>query len=272
MVKNKLTFKEKYGPWAFIAGASDGLGEAFALSLAERGLNLVLIDKRFELLDALGTNIKEKYQVDVRTLQLDLSNPEMLSIIKENTSDIHVGLLVYVASMSVIGPFLKQKLEDHLKIIDVNCKGPSLLSYYFGKKMLEERKGGIILMSSISALQGSPMVTHYGASKAYTISLAEGLWAELMPHGIDVIASIAGQIQTPQTEQRNPDYEEGFKPYIMKSEEIVEETLKAMGKKGSYIPGRINRRNVYILRHFISRKRAVKIVGNKTQKMYHIEE
>ena len=268
----KLTFTDKYGPWAFIAGASDGLGEAFAISLAQKGLNLVLVARRLELLDALSNDIKKKYKVDVRTIQLDLSNPEMLSVIEKETIDINIGLLVYVASMSTIGPFLEQDIEDHLKIIDVNCRGPSILSYYFGKKMLEKKKGGIILMSSLSGLQGSPMVTHYGASKAYNMRLAEGLWAELKPHGIDVIASIAGQIETPQTEQRNPDYDTGFKPPIMTSEALVLETLKALGKKGSFIPGRANRRNMYIVRHFLSRKRAVNIVGNSTKKMYHIQD
>ena len=120
MGKKKLAFKDRYGPWAFIAGASDGLGEAFAISLAEKGLNLVLVARRLEPLDGLSHKLKEKYNIDVRTIQLDLSTPEMLSDIDKKTNDIHVGLLVYVASMSTIGPYLDQNLEDHLKIIDVN--------------------------------------------------------------------------------------------------------------------------------------------------------
>ena len=271
MSKKKIIFKDKYGPWALIAGASDGLGEAFAISLAEKGLNLVLVARRLKLLDVLSKNLKKNYNVDVKILQLDLSSSEMLAKIEEITDKVHVGLLVYVASMSTIGPFLNQDIEDHLKIINVNCRGPSLLSHHFGRKMIKNGKGGIILMSSLSGLQGSPMVTHYAASKAYNIVLAEGLWGELKPHGIDVLASIAGQIETPQTDSRNPDYD-SFKPHLMTSEAIVKETLKTLGKKVSFIPGRANRRNIFLLQHLLPRKKSVKIVGNSTKKMYHIQD
>ena len=100
--------KAKYGPWALIAGASDGLGESFARFLAQQGVNLVLIARRIQVLNALAVDLKVQYQIEVRAIQLDLTDAAMLSTIVNQTADIEVNLLIYVASDSSISPFLEK--------------------------------------------------------------------------------------------------------------------------------------------------------------------
>jgi uncharacterized protein len=90
-------FRARYGPWALVAGASAGLGAEFAAQLAARGLNLLLIARRKETLDELATTLMHDYAIEVRTLQFDLGNDDIDTVITAATSDLEIGLLVYNA-------------------------------------------------------------------------------------------------------------------------------------------------------------------------------
>src|SRR6266540_3849601 len=121
-------FAARYGPWAVVAGASEGLGAEFATQLAMQGLNLVLVARRADRLDELATQLAASYGAQVRTLALDLGHADAAVVITTQTADIEVGLLVYNAARSVIGPFLERPLQDHLNELDVNCRAPVTLA------------------------------------------------------------------------------------------------------------------------------------------------
>ena len=70
-----MTFAAKYGPWALVAGASDGVGAAFAAGLAERGLNVVLLARRQAVLDQVAADIEARTSAQTRTLAIDLARP-----------------------------------------------------------------------------------------------------------------------------------------------------------------------------------------------------
>ena len=178
-------FRSTYGPWALVAGASEGLGAAYAEALAKRGLDLILIARRQEKLDALAENLIKKYSIKDTLAQVNLP----------------IGLLVYNAAYAPIGEFESIAADDLAKVVDVNIKAPLLLSKFVSKQMIERKRGGIILMSSLAGSQGSPKLVTYAASKAFNAILAEGLWSELKEHGVDVLASIAGAIITPGYQQ-----------------------------------------------------------------------
>jgi short-subunit dehydrogenase len=129
-------FRARYGTWALIAGASEGLGAEYATQLAARGLNLVLLARRKELLEQLGAQLTRDHAVEVRVLPLDLAREDIGEAVEAATRDIEVGLLVYNAALSMIGPFFEVALEDHLKEIAINCRGPLTLSYLLGQQML----------------------------------------------------------------------------------------------------------------------------------------
>jgi short-subunit dehydrogenase len=262
------TFHKKYGPWAVIAGASEGLGAAYADQLARRGLNVLLIARRESLLQALAGHLKEKYPVEVRTLALDLSIPDAVETIIHNTADLEIGLLVYNAAYSAVGPFLDHPLGDHLKEIDTNIRTPLALTYHFGQRMLANTHGGIILMASLSAFQGSAFISNYAATKAFNMLLAEGLWEEWRKQDVDVLVCTAGSVRTPNYLASSPKQTGGFSDAALEPEQVVREALGALGRKPHVIPGRSNRLASFVMRHLLPRRMAIQLMGRVLKDMY----
>jgi short-subunit dehydrogenase len=268
MTNLKSDFLQQYGPWALIAGASQGLGAAFAGQIAERGLNLVLVARRAEKLNDLAEHFAEQYAVQVRVVSLDLSEEGSIGSLVERTSDLEIGLLVYNAAYSRIGPFFAATLEQHQKEIDTNCRAPLALVYLFGERMLSRKRGGIILMSSLSSSQGTALISNYSATKAYNLILAEGLWEELRSKGISVLACCAGATRTPNyllSLQRSGAHERFA---AMLPESVAREALAALGKQPSVIPGRSNRLSGFIMRRLLPRSVAIRFMGKVLRGMY----
>lgn len=197
---------KKYGPWALICGASQGVGASYAQKLAAAGLNLVLVARQQPLLEEVAERVRKAADVQVRTLAMDLTSPEMLYKIIELTEDIEVGLLVYNAGANQsMQKFFDAPLDVALRVVRLNPIGQVQLCYHFGKKMMKRKRGGIILVGSLaSSAAASPLVT-YCASKAFCQSFAEGLWSELKPHGVDVLYDVLGGVNTPNLRIRRAE-------------------------------------------------------------------
>lgn len=258
------SFREKYGPWALVAGASSGLGEEFATQLAARGLNLVLFARRGDVLAELAARLGAAHHVEVRVEALDLGAPDLLLRTRAALEGLDVGLLVYNAALSLIGPFLSQSLEDKLRVIDVNCRGPLVLSDELGRRMVARGRGGILLMSSLSGSRGGPLVATYAATKAYSLVLAEGLWEELRSSGVDVLACRAGATRTAAYEATKP---QGRVP-VMERAPVVTEALDALGSAPSMVPGLFNGFGEFVLARLLPRSAAVKLMGRATRSLY----
>ena len=198
-------FVERYGPWAVVAGASEGIGASFSRKLAARGLNLILVARRAAPLETLAAELRDQHGIEVRVQPLDLGSADAVSSLGTAIEGLDVGLLIYNAAYSPIGRFIDVEVEEHLKAVAVNVQGPLRFSHYFGRRLAERGKGGIILMSSMSGYQGTAMVANYAATKAYDTILAEGLWYELRGRGVDVLACIAGATLTPSYESVTDD-------------------------------------------------------------------
>jgi hypothetical protein len=266
--KQNNEFYNKYGPWALVAGASEGLGAAYAEALARRGLNLLLVARRLELLQPLAGRLTVQYGIQVRTLPLDLSKPDAADQIAQATLTLEIGLLVYNAAYSAVGAFFDHSLEDHLREVDTNVRTPLSLVNIFGKRMLAVGHGGIILMTSLSAFQGSAYISTYSATKAFNVVLAEGLWEEWRRSGVDVLACVAGAIRTPNYLASSPKRTGRISDATLEPDVIVAEGLAALGHRPSVIPGAFNRLSSFIMRHLLSRQAAVQIMGNVLRGMY----
>jgi short-subunit dehydrogenase len=187
---------EKYGPWAVIAGGSEGIGARIAHHLAQSGINLVLVARKVEPLEVVAASLRK--HAKVRILALDLTDAAMLDKIRAATDDVEVGLLVYNAGASHrTGPFVDWPLEDVLKVIRLNTEGQAMLAHHFGKKMAARRKGGIVLMGSLAGNAGSPSVVPYAGAKAFSQIFSEGLWWEMKQRGVDVLHVVVGSTDTP---------------------------------------------------------------------------
>lgn len=269
MTSKSSSFINQYGPWALIAGSSEGLGAAFAEELASKGLNLVLIARRENLLQKISENLQTKYGVEVIVLPLDLSSPDMFETIKAETKDLDIGLVVFNAGLGPIGLFTTHSIETHLKVINLNCVGPMSLTHHFCSEMKEKGKGGIILMSSMAGLQGSPIHAHYGATRAYTRHLAESLWYEMKKYNVHVTACVAGATETPNYLLSEPRDKGLIKPKPTKPEKVVKTAVRGLVRnKHRVIPGFANKLSVTFLLNLLSSKARVKLMGSIAMKMY----
>jgi short-subunit dehydrogenase len=253
---------EKYGSYALVAGASEGLGAAYAEALAKRGFNLVLLARRKEKLEAFAAELRKKYPVELITHAVDLGNFEAVKAFVISLN-VQIGLLVYNAAYAPVGLFKDIEEEQLARIAAVNVRGPLLLARLVIPKMAERKKGGIVLMSSLAGTQGSPKLAGYAATKAFNAILAEGLWEELAPCGIDVIASCAGAILTPGYNKT----QQGKAPGTLTSAEVAEKTLKALGKGPVFVPGGINKLARFFLMRLAPRKLAIKIMAANTRSL-----
>lgn len=258
-------FAERYGPWALIAGASEGLGEALARSCAARGLDVVLIARRVELAQQIAEDIASTAGVEARAMQADLGQRESLDLILEDLEGLDVGLLIYNAAFSVIGPFWEFDIDTHLKEVDVNVRGPLVLAHGLGERFRARGRGGIVLLSSMASLQGMVRVSNYAATKAYNLVLAEGLWAELRDEGIDVLVSCAGATRTPNYVQSEP---EDAKVPVQEPEDVAEATLDALGKGPTLFPARVLGFTHLAFRHLLSRRASVRLMAYTSNRVY----
>ncbi|HUU77927.1 MAG TPA: SDR family NAD(P)-dependent oxidoreductase [candidate division Zixibacteria bacterium] len=263
-------FIDEFGPWALVAGASEGIGAAFAREVAKKGLNVAIISRRKEVLEELAKEINEKYQVQTKVIEQDLTSPNLLDELTSKTKDLNLGLVIFNAALSLIGLFHNTSIEVHQRVIDLNCRAPMILSYHFGNKMKERGKGGIILMSSLAGLQGNPIHTHYSATRAYNINLAEGLWDELKNDGIKVMVVLAGPTKTPNYYKSDPKELASVKSMILEPQAVAKQALNAFRriKKPYFIPGVKNRFTSFFLQHFMTRKARIKLMGSVARTMY----
>lgn len=264
---NASAFRQKYGPWALVAGASEGIGEEFTRQLAAKGLNLVIIARRPEPLQRLGDELQAQYGVAVRCLALDLGRPDLYQAVAADVADLEIGLLVYNACFSTISPFLQTELAAKMTTIDVNCRGPLALTSLLAGPMAERGRGGILLMSSASSLQGAALIATYAASKAFNSILAESLWEELRPQGVDVLALIAGATKTPNFLAVTPqDKQAGSFPMLPR--DVVAEGLAHLHSGPRHIAGRMNRAVTFVLSRLLPRRWAVRFMGSQLRKIY----
>ena len=190
-------FAQKYGRWAVIAGASEGVGASLADQLAERGLDLVLIARNQALLAEVATRVRERHGVEVRPVVLDLTVPDISQRVAEATDGLDVGLVIYNAgAANRTVEFLDDSFEDSLRQIQLACIGPVALARHFAPAMRERGRGGIVLVGSLACLSGASLLAVYSAVKAFNVNFAEGLWAELRPHGVDVCCTPLGMTYT----------------------------------------------------------------------------
>jgi short-subunit dehydrogenase len=191
----------KYGPWALIAGGSEGVGAEFAQLLAAAGLNLVLVARNADTLEQTADQCR-RHGGEVRTVSADLSAPDACARVAAATTEIEVGLLVLVAGANTHSyQFLDGDLAEFQRVIDLNVSTPLALVQHYGQAMRSRRRGGIVLLGSLAGYLGSVRHTVYGGVKAFTRIFAEGLWLEFREHGVDVLELVLGVTRTPAMER-----------------------------------------------------------------------
>lgn len=229
---NKRNLMEKYGTWAVVTGASDGIGKETASQLAEAGLNLVLVARRRGVLEDFAADLRDRLAIDVQVIAADLSLPDAVEALITETKHLDIGLLVAAAGYGTSGRFIDLPLDRETNMLDLNCRAVLALSHHFGKRFAAQGRGGIVLFSSLVAFQGVPLSANYAATKAYIQSLAEGLHQELAPLGVDVLASAPGPIHSGFAARANMQMHMALQP-----DAVARGTLRALGRQAHVRPG-----------------------------------
>lgn len=267
-MSSKLSFSTQYGPCALVTGAAMGLGAEFSSQLARRGLNVVLADINADALRATADAIAAQTDVQIHPVVCDLSASDGLFALIEATQSLEIGLLVNNAGVSTIGHFLDVPIEQHLKILELNARTPLVLAHHFGAKMRARGRGGIIFVSSDSAVVGTSYVSAYSATKAFDLNLGEALWEELRSSGVNVLAAIVGAIDTPGWRAEIPDPKARTWPPVTSAADTAREMLNALGETPSFVPSAQNRLGMFAITRLLSRPAAVKVVGDTMRKRY----
>ena len=254
-----MDFKEKYGPWALVTGASRGIGQAFCAELAKKQFHLVMVARNQRSLEKLAHQLEEEFHIQTLPVAVDLTTNEAFPKLLEATQGLDLGLIVNNAGISGAGPFLEQSFEQLEELLKLNAGAPLLLSHGFLQRSLKNRKhSGIILVASNAAYQSIPFLADYSASKAYLLTLGEALHWELKEKGVDVLVVCLGLTKTEGlSRSRHLDFSKfpfGFSP----PEYGVRKALEALGKTSSILPHWRDRFLVFLGDRILGRKRMAK--------------
>jgi uncharacterized protein len=260
-------FLQRYGEWALVAGAADGIGAAFSESLARKGMNLIMVDRNDDLMADLAMKLESTYGIKVTRHCQNLSEQDAWKNCMSAILPYDCRLLVYVPAYSPVRPFLQNTEADLDLFLDLNCRTLVLLVHAFATNIRNEKPGGILLISSLAGLIGPKFSATYAGTKAFSIILAESLNAEFKEKDIDVTVCCAGITDTPTYWSSFPDNNAGSTG-IMKSMDVATIALKHLGKKAICIPGWKDRLIFFFLTRLLPRKMAVRLVNRSMVKMY----
>jgi uncharacterized protein len=261
--KEKSRLKRQYGEWAIVSGASSGIGLELAKQLASAGFNLVINSRQLEKLQEVETELKAIANIQIKIVASDISETEGVDKIIQAAKDLNVGLLIASAGYGTSGNFLDSSIHSEINMLRVNCEALLSLTHYYSQQFARQKRGGIILMSSMVAFQGTPYSANYAATKAYVQTLAEGLALELKPSGVDVLAAAPGPVESGFARRANMKMSMSLKP-----SQVGVPILKALGRKTTVLPGFLTKLLVYSLR-MVPRwgkiKIMEKVMGGMTQ-------
>lgn len=241
---NSEMSKKQLPKTAFITGAAAGIGRAYALECASRGIELVCADINSEGLDVLKSEIQEKYSIEIHTIVLDMSQADSpkkcLDYCDQNC--IEIDLLINNAGIFIFDPFLDADINRIELMINLHIACMTRMCRLFGERMKSRRFGYILNMSSMSVWMMMPGINVYNASKAYIRGLSRSLYFELKPYNVGVTAICPAGVDTqllPLPDKlRKIARNTGF---LMNPAKLVRLALNAtLKKKIQSIPGILN--------------------------------
>lgn len=236
--------------WVLITGASSGLGAELARQLAARHANLVLTARSIERLSAVAEEVRTRHGVAVHVISVDLAasdGPAKL-IAEVEALGVAIDHLVNNAGFGSLGRFVRTRPERETEMVRLNCEAVVCLTRQFLPGMIERGRGGVIQLSSTAGHQPTPFFTTYGATKAFVLSFASALSAELAGTGVRMMAFCPGPVPTGFQKAAGlaiTDLKRGglrARLSMMEAPEAVRRCLRAYEDGRSvYVPGFVNR-------------------------------
>jgi short-subunit dehydrogenase len=237
MATKRRNFREMYGDWALVTGASAGIGLEFARALAREGMSIVLTARREDRLNEIAAALKRDHQVETRVVAADLAAIDGADKLADAVADLPIAFLVNNAGFGYAGRFDKLATERLRAMVVVNCVAPVVLTSRILPAMVKRGRGAVIVVGSVAGRQPLPLHTVYSATKGFDLLLGEGLWGELRGTGVDALVLEPGPTQTEfqsvAGESVGPNHGEP-------ASNVVEVAFDALGRHPSVISGWFN--------------------------------
>ncbi|CAK9804343.1 Very-long-chain 3-oxoacyl-CoA reductase [Anthophora plagiata] len=214
------------GTWAVVTGATSGIGKAYVDQFASKGLDVVLIARSASKLEEVAAEIKQRYGVDVRTVEADLTEGQAVyAKIAKATEDLELAVVVNNAGASYEHPDLFTNLSEEsvATILQLNVAAVTGISRALLPQMFRRKKGVLINIGSALAVMPAPYLAVYAASKAYIVKLSYDLAAEAEPNGVTVQCIIPGLVATRMSKIKKPTW------MAPTAEKFVKSSLKTIG-------------------------------------------
>jgi short-subunit dehydrogenase len=236
------------GKWALVTGASAGIGVALARELARQGAKLILTARRAERLKSLAAEFAAQ-GVETRIVVADLNDPAAPQQIYDATegAGLTVDILVNNAGLGQYGRFHTSKPDQEFSMVRVNCEAVVRLSRLFLPRMVERRRGWVLVVASVASFQPLPYMATYAATKAFDRLFALALAEEVAPYGINVTALCPG---TTESEFFEIAYADVFRNRKLQSaEEVARLGIAALARgQRTIIPKWSGRFTAFIVR------------------------
>jgi short-subunit dehydrogenase len=223
---------QRYGPWAMVTGASDGIGLEIARVLAERGFKLLLVARRGDLLGKICIELHDRHGGECIAIEADLCTSTGNERVREVLESHEVGLFIAAAGRGTSGLFANNPLEQELGMLFLNCAAVLQGVHHAVAQMRKRGTGAVVLFSSVVAFHGVARSAQYAATKAWVQTFGEGLQLELKPQGIEVLISAPGPVHTGFAHHANMQMPQALSPRL-----VALRTVNAIGKTGFIRPG-----------------------------------
>jgi len=229
-----------YGSVALVTGASSGIGEAFALTLARQGFTVFAAARRAERLEALKKQVVAIGRGEIIPVTVDLQDPAASQLLYDSVRarGLSVDVLVNNAGFGRLGTLESISRGDSLGMVDLNCRAVVDITWRFLPEMKERKRGGIIILSSVVGTIPAPWFAVYSATKAFDLYFGEALYAECRGTGVDVVTILPGLTRTEF--QASSGLREYHSPYRT-AEQVVESACNALGRKSIVVDGIFNK-------------------------------
>jgi short-subunit dehydrogenase len=250
--------------YALVTGASRGLGRCFARTLAARKQNLVLVARSGEKLEALRRELQAAHGIEVESIPFDLAQTGAGQHLADELTrrDLEIELLINNAGFGDQGRFHQLSLERQVQSISLQNATVVELTYRLLPAMIEQKRGGIITVSSMAGFQPIPFASVYSATKAFLTTFSLALEAELKRYGVRVVTVCPGRLQVAPEDVGDGSERKKFPGGEQKHEDVVNEALEKLDRGGGLvIPGAINKFAAFAER-FIPRSKMAKLIKN----------
>ncbi len=248
-----------------ITGASAGIGSEFARQLARRGADLVLVARREDRLEALAAQLRTAHGVQAHVIAADLSRPGIGSRLAEEVENIGVTVTSVInnAGFATYGPFHEEDPERLRQEIAVDVTAVVDISRAFIEQLRTRGDGFLVNVASMAAYTATPLMSVYGATKAFVLSFTEALWVESRGTGLRVMALSPGATRTEFFDVAGSEKAAGGSR-MRTAADVVTTALAALDRKttpASVIVGRGNRVTAFATRHLMSRSFVAKVIA-----------